>query len=96
MSATIAYANYSLRATNCFEYDVFGNRTKLTDAKGNETAYEYDLGNDLTKKTYADSSHVDSTYDVLGLYGQKNHLTGNEVYGQIIRLTENDGGKRMG
>lgn len=46
-----------------YQYDLNGNRTQVTDHKGQVTAYTYDALNRLTQITYVDNSTPTFTYN---------------------------------
>ena len=49
-----------------YEHDNAGNRTKMTEANGEETIYDYDNLYQLTNVTYPDNSTAEYAYDAVG------------------------------
>jgi RHS repeat-associated protein len=63
-----------------YGYDAVGNRTSLTNARGQATTFTYDNLNRLTGINYPDGSTVAYTYDAVGNRTQMVDSTGTTTY----------------
>jgi RHS repeat-associated protein len=75
-------ATDALNQITSHAYDVEGNQTALTDARGNAYIWSYDLLNRNTQMLYPDSSTEQWTYDAVG-----NRLTSKTRAGQVMTCT---------
>ena len=74
-------------------YDPAGNRTTLTDAKGNTIRYAYDENDRLVNITYPDGTSVSYQYDASGRRTAMTDSRGTTTYqyDQLSRLVKEDG-----
>jgi len=65
-----------------YTYDAVGNRTSMTDARGNTTSYAYDADNRLVTQTDATGAVTRYTYDAVG-----NRLSVTDANGHVTAST---------
>ncbi|WP_423032157.1 RHS repeat-associated core domain-containing protein [Undibacterium sp. Ji42W] len=93
----VTQTNAATQQQTVYGYDVNGNKTSQTDAKGHTTSWAYDANNRLSSRTLPGGQAESFAYDVAGNLMQKTDFAGKvtsyvyDVLGQIVQTNYPDG-----